>query len=61
VRGPGELLGARQSGADAALADLVADVDLPEKRATRRTRCAMRAAVAQRHLQRWLAVAGICV
>lgn len=56
VRGPGELLGARQSGVPMLrFADLDADVDLLE--AARRTAQDLlrdHPAVAERHLQRWL-------
>lgn len=56
VRGPGELLGARQSGVPMLrFADLDADVDLLD--AARRTALDLlrdQPAVAERHLQRWL-------
>ncbi len=56
VRGPGELLGARQSGVPMLrFADLDADVDLLD--AARRTSLDLlrdQPAVAERHLQRWL-------
>jgi ATP-dependent DNA helicase RecG len=56
VRGPGELLGARQSGVPMLrFADLVADVDLLEKaRDVAHALLRDEPAVAQRHLQRWL-------
>ena len=56
LRGPGEMLGARQSGVPMLrFADLVADVDLLEKaRDVAHALLRDEPAVAQRHLQRWL-------
>ena len=56
LRGPGELLGARQSGAPLLrLADLDADLDLLDAaRAAAETLLRERPDVAQRHLARWL-------
>jgi ATP-dependent DNA helicase RecG len=56
LRGPGEFLGARQSGAPLLrFADLEADSDLIElARATAETLLSERPALAERHLERWL-------
>jgi len=56
LRGPGELLGARQSGVPMLrFADLATDLDLLEaaRNATQRI-LPLHPAVAERHLQRWL-------
>ena len=57
LRGPGELLGARQSGVPMLrFADLDADLDLLEaaRNSVRSTYCGCTPKLPRRHLQRWL-------